>query len=326
MNENYNRLELERELNAQCLLFMYFVNNEYYKQKYDKAMQGTLSSAIFGVENERKKFAEATELYKAKTLEMAKAGYHDRKDSRIAFLISNLFINDQMFENRIKWGMQFVLSIDSLFEKAVVERGLSTLSKRLGFMDNALFNLLNVYKDNWSKIQINYTANRNMAIASGAVAFLALTVLTNGLALMAPGPLGVTLSTLGGGSLATGGLGMAGGCALLSLVSVAGAASIGGVVYKAKNAIDKRAVLNNFKNMSLEELSYSLAASLTFVQFSKVLNGYSTTTVKEVISVLIDVDADIKNDYLINYNGADEYLKNKNIMMRNAFIKLEKCF
>lgn len=323
---NNNLLNYERELNAQCVFFMYYINRKFFEEKYEKVMQGTLKSALFGVESEKEKYDSATELFFSKLDEMNNAGYSDRSDNRMQFLMNMVFSNDYTYENRIKWGMQFVLSVNSLFDKAVIERGLLTISRRLGFGDNALFNILNTYKDNWTKIQINYSTNRNLAIASGVVAFLALTFATNGLALIMPGHLGGTLATLGGGALAEGGLGIAGGSALLSLVSVAGAATIGGVVYKAKNSIDKITLLNNFKNMSLEELSYSLAASLTFVQFSKIINGKSTNAAKEVMSILINVDSDIKNDFLINYDGQNEMLKNKNIMLRNTFVKLEKCF
>lgn len=321
------KINLEKEFNALCLLYMYHVNNEYYKEKYEMAKSGTtISSKLFGSENEYRMSTQANQLYKSMLLKVDSEGYKNRTGKRMEDLALLLFSEDMSGEFRIKWGLDFVLSIDSLFEKKIMEKGLSYISKIVFLNENVLSTILKSFKDNWCKIQSNTTFNKKIAITAGIIAYIALTVLTDGATLLAPGNLNVVLSTLGGGSLASGGLGMIGGSMLLSAVSAVGAIGIGGVTYKINQCIEKKKILEDFRNMSSETISYMLANMITFIQFSKRVNSNNTLLVNEVLSVLVELDLDNKKEYLIYNQGQNDELKKKNEIIKMAFAQLEKYF
>ena len=115
MELEVEKYKLEEELNAQMTLFMYYINYLFYKEKYEKSISGSLSSKLFGNEQEINNLKKATNAFREKEQELIKAGYTERNDSRIQVLVGCLFRDDYFYEKRISWALDFVLFFDKAY-------------------------------------------------------------------------------------------------------------------------------------------------------------------------------------------------------------------
>lgn len=324
-NENNKHLYMQ-EMNAQFILFMYYINYLYYKEKYEKSMSGTLTTALFGNEKEASNYNEAIRLYKSKENELKIAGYTEMSDSRIDFLVNKVFYNDNNFELRIKWAIEFVLFFYNVFPTEVLNRGFSSVSSKIYCHQDTLKNILSRYQNNYNALKINNNFNKALAIGAGVFSFVILCNLVPFITAKLPGALNVTLASLGGGALETGGLGMVGGITLLSATTGAISVGVGGLVYKAKTIRDKYILISELKNKNIDDFSYQLCFLMTFVEISKIFNPTLTESSKEILGFLIDLESEIKHDSMISYGGINQDLNDKVKTFRNLFVKLEKSF
>ncbi len=236
------------------------------------------------------------------------AGFKDLSRERLEKVSRSYVEDDDFFERRLVLALKFIFSLPLEVSNTSKKEVFKELSLRLAFpSDSTLTELEKSVKKNYKDISLTNKVSSEELLKVGLVS----SVLVAGILSIATLPLiGLgTGATLGGGlvsSLVT--------TTSISLVSGIGAA---GIAYVVKTHTNEQKILDEFINLTPDELAYMLTFNATIVeQMRKLGVKAESSAIRKRLDIFVKLQNQINVDYYLKQQELEVNTQKKKIIAK----------
>lgn len=240
--------------------------------------------------------------------EAREAGFKDFSLERLEKVTREYIKSDDYFESRIILAIKLIFSLPNKFNSASKKESFKKISTLLAFPHaKALEDIETSLKANYKDISLSNKVDKEELIKVGVVT-----------SLVVAGLVGVvTLPFMGlGGALAT-------NLITTTSISVASGIAASGVLYVMKTKVNDAKIVEEFNNLTPDELAYMLAFNATLVAMMKRMGvSVESSAIKKRLDIFVKLSNQINIDFYLKQQQIESNSQKKKMMAKCDHILL----
>lgn len=240
--------------------------------------------------------------------EAREAGFKDFSLERLEKVTREYIKSDDYFESRIILAIKLIFSLPNKINSASKKESFKKISTLLAFPHaKALEDIETNLRANYKDISLSNKVDKEELIKVGVVT-----------SLVVAGLVGVvTLPFMGlGGALAT-------NLITTTSISVASGIAASGVLYVMKTKVNEAKIVEEFNNLTPDELAYMLAFNATLVAMMKRMGvSVESSAIKKRLDIFVKLSNQINIDFYLKQQQIENNSQKKKMMAKCDHILL----
>ena len=236
------------------------------------------------------------------------AGFKDFTFERLEKVAKEYAKDDDFYELRIIMAIKLVFSLPSKLSAATKKTSFTKISTLLVFPSpQALSEIETSLKNNYKDISLTNKVEREELIKVGLISSLIVAGIVSAVSLPFIG-LGATASI--SGAIAT-------NLITTTTISLASGIAASGVLYVLKSKANEVKILEEFSNLTPDELAYMLSFNATLINYMRRLGVSSeTAAIKKRLEIFVKMSNQINVDYYLKQQQIETNSQKKKIMAK----------
>lgn len=240
--------------------------------------------------------------------EAREAGYKDFSLIRLEKVVKEYIKCDEFFENRIILALKLIFSLPIKLNTNTKKEAFKQISTLLNFpSQSALGEIETSLKNNYKDISLTNKVEKDELIKVGLISSLIVAGLVSA----------VTLPFIGLGAGASLGGAIATNIITTTSISVASGIAASGVLYVMKTKVNEEKILEEFSNLTPDELAYMLAFNATLINYMKRLGvARESSVIKKRLDIFVKLSNQINIDFYLKQQQIETNSQKKKIMAK----------
>jgi len=236
------------------------------------------------------------------------AGFKDFTFERLEKVAKEYAKDDEFYEARIIMAIKLVFSLPSKLNGSTKKTAFAKISTLLAFPNSqALSEIESSLKNNYKDISLTNKVERDELIKVGLISSLIVAGIVSAVTLPFIG-LGATASI--SGAIAT-------NLITTTTISLASGIAASGVLYVLKSKANEVKILEEFSNLTPDELAYMLSFNATLINYMRRLGVSSeSSAIKKRLDIFVKMSNQINVDYYLKQQQIETNSQKKKIMAK----------
>ncbi|HKM02381.1 MAG TPA: hypothetical protein VJZ31_00405 [Bacilli bacterium] len=309
------RLKIEQELELHFLFNRLILEDEVMRlekevKELDRnlTMNAKVQNLLNIAKQTHENFDKAREQLSIIEKESLDAGFKDFTPERLERVAKAYTKDDEFFENRIIFAIKFIFSLPSKPSSACKKQTFTKISTLLGFpRPNALNEIETSLKNNYKDISLTNKIDVDQLIKVGIISSLVVAGLVSV----------VTLPFIGFGAGATIGGAIASNIITTTSISLASGIAASGILLINKSKANDLKILEEFNNLTPDELSYMLTFNATLINYMRRLGvAAQSSAIKKRLDMFVKLSNQINVDFYLKQQQIETNGQKKKIMAK----------